>query len=83
VRDPGVPLDDLIQEVHRLAVQAHDGTVGQCSGNLKKIIELTRPLDDTKRINATAALRDEANASIRNRRTPAPATIEPDDEPAF
>jgi hypothetical protein len=83
VRDPGLPLDDLIQEIHRLAMQAHDGTVGQCSGNLKKIIELTRTSDDTKRINASEAPRGDSNASVRNRRAPAPATIEPDDEPAF
>lgn len=39
---PGSEDLGLIQEIHDLAVQAHDGTVGQCAGILKKIIELTR-----------------------------------------
>jgi hypothetical protein len=51
-------LDDLLQEIHRLAVQAHDGNVGQCSGCLKKIIELTRASNfPDEPAKATAAVR--------------------------
>jgi len=83
VRDPGVPLDDLIQEIHRLAVQAHDGTVGQCSGNLKKIIELTRASNfaETKPINATSELRRGSPTPVR--RISAPATVDEDPDPPF
>jgi ssDNA-binding Zn-finger/Zn-ribbon topoisomerase 1 len=88
VRDPGVPLDDLIQEIHRLAVQAHDGTVGQCSGNLKKIIELTRASNfaETKSINATAEIRERFSPAVSRRileRANPIAMESPDDEPAF
>lgn len=84
---PALPLDDLLQEIHRLAVQAHDGTVGQCSGCLKKIIELTRASNfPDEPVNAPSAVRTGVQPSrpgmFRNHVAPAVQDDE-EEQPPF